>query len=247
MTLKKSDKIIALIGVIIIIIAAVGIFFYIDTDEVELKPKDGEEPMIFKVNYTESLPLSATPDNTDYTIKPKLIRTKPYQGTVVITQQNLKSVMFFVEYRDNKAGFLFGRILPSIGADTITITVNDKDENLVDQVNIKGRGNQTIISDIGTMISMESIEADNEQEARTILEERYVDYEETYTIKISLKTGLWMKLRELLGKDSFTLQISYTYYEYDLEEPENNDDEMPPTGNEAGSHTWAPMALPGKN
>ena len=40
MALKKSDKIIAIIGVIILIVAAVGIFLYADLEEDETKPGD---------------------------------------------------------------------------------------------------------------------------------------------------------------------------------------------------------------
>jgi len=85
-----------------------------------------------------------------------------------------------------------------------------------------------------------------------ILEERYIDYSETFTIHISLKTGLWGKIRELIGRDNFILDITYSYYDYHIMEKVNGDDsdgdgDMPPTGENQGSQTWSPMAYPGKN
>jgi len=93
----------------------------------------------------------------------------------------------------------------------------------------KGDGNGTITIEVGSMITDEIIEAKDESQARAILEEKFVKNDLTYNLKATLKTAWWGKLRELLGKDSFTLEISYNYYSYDIveigtpEEPDNND------------------------
>lgn len=251
MALKKSDKIIAIIGVIILIVAAVGIFLYADLEEEETTPKDKGEMKIYEIQYDEIM-MSAMPDNQDYSIRAKLLGRGSYEGIVEISQENLDSVEIFVEYHDNKAGLLwrFGRIR-AIGADTITISVYDSMENEVGRESIKGDGNRTIpIKSGGSMISLEPIEAEDIMEANEILQERFIPNQETYTIHISLKTGLWGKIRELLGKDSFILDITYKYYEYYLEEMtsvDEFDDEFPPTGENQGTQTWTPMAYPGKN
>ncbi len=250
MTLKKSDKIIAVIGVIILIVAAVGIYLYAGAEEKVDMPKE-EEKTFFEIQYEERS-MAAMPDNQDYSIKPKLLRSGTYEGIVEISQQNLKSVDVFVDYSDNKVGF-FPRlhIIRSIGADTITITVYDSQDNELGRERIKGDGNITIpVKSDASMISMEPIEADDLMEATSLLEERYIDYSETYTIHISLKTGLWGKIRELLGKDSFQLEITYSYYDYHIEEKvpgDEPDGDLPPTGGNQGSQTWSPMAYPGKN
>ena len=254
MSLKKSDKIIAIIGVIILIVAAVGIYAYAGVEEEKETPKVVEE-VFYEIGYEERS-MTAMPDNTVYSIKPKILGAGTYQGMVEISQPNIKSIEINIEYSDNKAGFLprLG-LIKRIGADTITVTIYDSQDNEIDGVKIKGSGNETlyIITD-GDMISMETIEADDLMDAMSILEGRYIQYSETYTIHISLKTGLWGKIRELIGKDSFKLDITYSYYNYHLIEKVNGDDsdgdgdgDLPPTGENQGSQTWSPMAYPGKN
>lgn len=250
MALKKSDKIIAIIGVIILIVAAVGIFLYADLEEDEASGDDEEEMKTFEIQYDE-ISMPAMPDNQDYSIKAKLLRKSSYNGVVEISQQNLKSVEIFVEYHDNKAGLLwrFGRIR-RIGADTISISISDSQGNEFKE-SIKGDGNRTIpVKTDGLMIQLDPIEAEDTMEANEILQQRFIDNNETYTIRISLKTGLWGKIRELLGKDHFILDITYTYYDYYLEDAsmdEYFDDEFPPMGSNQGTQTWTPMAYPGKN
>jgi hypothetical protein len=253
MTLKKSDKIIAIFGVIILIVAAVGIYLYAGVEEKEEMPIMEEKP-VFEIMYDEVYSV-VLPDNQDYTIKPKILGSSSNLYMVEINQQNLKSVDVFVEYSDNKVGFLPNLgIIGRIGADTITVIVYDSQENELGRAGIKGSGNISIaVKSDASMISMEPIEAEDLQEAITKLEERYIDYNEEYTIKISLKTGLWGKIRErLLGKDSFQLDITYSFYDYYIIETIPGDDsdgdgDLPPTGENQGSQTWSPMAYPGKN
>ncbi len=252
MTLKKSDKIIAIIGVIILIVAAVGIYLYAGVEEKNEMPIE-EEKTFYEIQYDERS-MAAMPDNQDYSIKPKLFRSGTYEGVVEISQQNLKSVDVFIDYSDNKVGFLWRLgILGFLGQDTITITIYDSQENELSIAQIKGYGNVTIpVKSDASMISMETIEADNLMEATSLLKERYIDYSETYIIFISLKTGLLGKFRELRGKDSFQLEVTYSYYDYYIVEKVPGDDsdgdgDLPPTGGNQGSQTWSPMAYPGKN
>ena len=251
MALKKSDKIIAVIGVIILIVAAVGIYVYAGVEEEEDIPDEPEE-MYFAIKYDE-ISVPVYPDNEDYTIKAKLLGAGKYEGMVKITQQNLKSVDLFVEYHDNKIGLLLNvGLVKLIGADTITITIYDGQETEIAQDKIKGSGNISIpIFSNGPMIMMDPIQAEDINDANTMLQNNFIDYDETYTIHISLKTGLWGKIREwLLGKDKFELGMSYTYYDYYIEEEipgGEPDDELPPTGENQGSQTWLPLTYTGKH
>jgi hypothetical protein len=230
MSLKKSDKIIALVGVVILIIAGIGIVLYSSSDDADgVPPLDNEDTMTFDISYMESASMPATPDNTAYSIKSKLLNRgiSPYVGNVVISHQNLKSIKFYLKYNDDVRGFLFGKLLTSIGADTLTVSIKDSEDNVI--VSASGKGylivNETI--EFNSMISLESIVAKDMTEAKSMLEERYIDNEESYTIKVSLKTGLWGRFRELLKPDMFMLEISYTYYEYSIEGIENGDTDEP--------------------
>ena len=255
MSLKKSDKLIAIIGVIILIVAAVGIYAYAGVDEDTDMPIV-EQETFYEIHYDEKS-MFTMPDNQDYSIKAKILGSGTYEGIVEINQQNIKSIDVTIEYADNKVGFLpIPGLIKSIGADTITITIYDSLDSEITSDRIKGSGNVTLnVKSSGDMISMDPIEAEDLMEALSTLEGRYIPFSETYTIHISLKTGLWGKIRErFIGKDVFDMQISYSYYDYHIELKENGDDsngngddDMPPTGGNQGSQTYFPMAYPGKN
>ncbi len=122
MNLKKSDKIIALVAVVILIIAAIGVILYTDIEpEVELPIKE-----MFLYNVTvETNSGSLRLDNTDYSMTNK----KPYTGTFEVTSDNLESIDIYIEYEDNDRGFL--KILKNSRKNTITVTVYDETENEV--------------------------------------------------------------------------------------------------------------------
>jgi hypothetical protein len=245
MSLKKSDKIIAIVGVIILIIAGIGIVLYSSSDEENGMPTNkNEDKMMYDITYKISDPMEAIPDNTAFSIKSKLLNRgiKPYVGEVMISQMNLQSVNFYLKYNDNLKGLLMGRLFKGIGADTLTVNIKDSEGNvIVSKSSTKGslKINETL--EFSSMISLEPIEAKDITEAKDLLEERYVDNEESYKITVSLKTGIWGRLRELLKPDTFKLEITYTYYEYELElEDEYNDDsdepdnDYPPMGSNIG-------------
>jgi len=238
MPLKKVDKIIAVIGVIILIIAGIGIYLYTaqeETKKVVPPPEiNSYEIIVNEVNQ------SVEPDNTDYSIKAGLFRSGTYDGTLQISGYNIKSVEFYVSFADNKVGIinLLG-LLKSIGADSFTFLVMDDQENEIDSIYIKGFGNGTIPINIGTKIPDEIIEAKDPAEARAILEEKYVKSDLTYYLSAQLKTALWGKIRELLGSDYFTLQISYTYYTYDILEIGNPVESGGNDGGDGGTdYSW---------
>ena len=258
MSLKKSDKIIAIIGVIVLIGAAIGIYLYaITEEEPEESKEDAEEMKTFNVIYEEkSMPIN--PENTDFKIRPKILGKATWASELKLSHENLKNFSITVDYTDNKKGILLGLLFKSVGADTLLITVYDSQDREVVSESIKGDGKNSLISidvDIANPFSLDPIEATDILDAYDILEEKYVNYDETYTIEMKLKTGLWGKIREILGKDSFTLDVTYTFYDYDLEEPEKETggddfDNQESGQDDNGYNNYGPYSglfLPGKN
>ena len=248
MSLKKSDKIIAIIGVVILIIAGIGIVLYASSEDSEEDTGPSEDTN----NMFDVIKEEVTVQNNYETIslRPKLLRKATTSFEVTVNARNLKSIDITVTYTDNKAGFLFGRLLTTIGADTLSFSVSDLEGNEVGSDSIKGSGMAPISIPFSSNIITEPIEAEDAQEAQSILESKYVDYQESYVIDFELKTGIWGKIRELLGKDTFYLEVNYTYCKYYLEpmNTDGGDDELPPAdGIEEGAQSYAPMALPGKN
>ena len=249
MTLRKSDKIIAIIGVIILIIAGIGIVLYATMEEEEGGPtgEEGKE-LMFRV-VTNERTLDKQPDNTNYEITPKILGQGRYTGTVELSQQNLKNIEVTVKYR-SKAGFfpLLGRIkmLRMLGRDTLTVKITDETDAEVGKITIRGDDNKSIIIDVGPMIMEDTIIAEDQTMAEEILAEKFIDYQKTYTITASLKTGLWGKIRErLTGKHSFELQFIYTYYGYEVEpiEPDEEPPGIPPTEYEPAKYSTTNYAL----
>lgn len=224
MNLKKSDKMIALLGVIILIVAGMAIVFYVPSDEND-DDKDNDmldTTKIFDVK-SQLLSKSVQPDNTDYKAKKKLLGDGSYNGVLTINQKNVESIDIFVEYTDTKSGILFGLLLPSIGADTLTVTVSDAEGNAIDTKSIKGSGNETMNIRVGSKILTQTIEAETMGEAEQMLEQEYATCNQDYHITVTVSYGLWKMLREKLGSDSFTMDIKCNYYDYTLEEQTGED------------------------
>ena len=186
---------------------------------------------------------------TEYTVKspPTIITLKQS----ISTTRAGGAIKFVIDYVDNKKGLVLG-FLPNIGADTLTVTVKDGDGNIIDsKKTIKGntKKNATIFAEIGSQISLEPIEAEDIEDALYILEGRYVDYQETYTVKATLKAGIWGRFRELLRQDSFGLEVTCEYYVYTPEPPEEennpgNDDDNQTSGGNTGTGIYASTNFP---
>jgi hypothetical protein len=245
MNLKKSDKIIAAAAVVILIIAAIGVILYTDTEPDDKIPEE-DELIVYKVNVEERSGVLSL-DNSEYTMKNK----KPYVGTFEVSSDNLKGVDIYVEYEDKDPGFLFkkGR------QNTITITVYDENENEVGSKQITGKGNETISVFCSSPINIYEIKAKDMNDAEEKLDENLstTGLTQTYTLEVSVKHGesilrpiMW--LLEKLGKDSFTPEITYNYYYYNLEEEYTNNDDLVETGlTTSMPKTYSTLGLPGKN
>jgi len=222
-TLKTSDKIIIIAAVAVIIIAAILIVVYYEPEE-EVPTKPPGTEYVFDV-IADVGSGTATPDNTDFTVKAPLLGDGSYNGSVAIAKDNLKSVEFTISYTDDKTGlFGFGLLGKSLGLDTLTISITDPDGGVTEEA-ISGSGNVTIFYSVNPKISLTEIEAETEEEARSLLEEQYYtdwkdeEFEVTATLTIGERfPRVFARLRErLLGRDSFDLEINYEYYTYRVE------------------------------
>lgn len=222
MNLKKSDKLIAVAAVVVLVIAAVGIIFYTETEDStdEIDSDKKTEFMLYDVVY-DLKESSAEPDNKNYVVKDKLLGADTiYSGNVNITDDHLKQITFKVTYSDRYTGFL----LKSAGADTLTVSVEGDGISGESQM-IKGQGNVTFTSSQRSALTFDQIEAESYTDAQEKLDENlsYETMDYSYTVTASLKQGetfifkpvKW--LLEKLGSDSFKLEINYEYYDYDVE------------------------------
>lgn len=223
MNLKKSDKIIVLVAVVILILAAIGVILYTDKE-----PKMNlvlEEMFNYKViveTNTDSLKL----DNTDFTITSR----NPYTGTFEVFTDNLKDIEIHVDYEDKDPGIL--RFLKERRKNTLIVTVYDEFENQLQSTTITGIGNDTLYIYGSEALNIDEITAKDINDAREKLTENLssTGLTKKYTIVVSVKYGeirLLKKIGEILRKDSFSIDIITHHYDYQLEKIENpngNDD-----------------------
>lgn len=222
MNLKKSDKLIAVAAVVVLVIAAIGIIFYTETEDStdEIDSDKKTDCLLYDVVY-DIKEASAKPDNENYVVKDKLLGADTtYSGNVNITGDHLKQITFKVTYSDRYTGLL----LKSAGADTLTVSVEGDGISGESQM-IKGQGNVTFTSSQRSALSFDQIEAKSEMDAEERLDENlsYETMDYSYALTASLKQGetflfkpvKW--LLEKLGSDSFEVEITYEYYDYDVE------------------------------
>ena len=223
MNLKKSDKIIASAAVIILIIAAVGVFLYTEQDKDDDILKDKDEYYNYEVKYTV-IEGTAAPDNTKFKVKDPVFGSGGgYTDTVEISAQHIKQVCFLIDFKDSRSGLL------NQFKDTLTVKILDENGEKVGQDSITGNDNVTISTTDSQPMKIGPITAMDDSDAQEMLEENLSYEMQTYTIKVTLDHGekirrplLW--LLEKLGQDDFGLQITYQYYHYYLGEPEETDD-----------------------
>ncbi len=252
MNLKKNDKIIAVVGVIILIVAAIGIIIYTPQDDKDQIEPPKEEKTLFNVLYDE---VTVTSETITKTFGGGLLLKSASQISddelFTITRENVKSVEFNITYKDNKVGGLFGLLFKGmIGNDKLDVKIMDPDGTEKAAPKISGSGNVMVeFIGINQMIDTSPIEAESESEAIEELESRYVSswkdqsFAMTATHKVSETLRPLLRLRERLDKDSFDIDITYTYYDYDVEnvdtiEYDNENDEMNEQ-NSNSEHKWS--------
>ena len=241
MNLQKNDKIIAVVGVLILVIAAIGVIFYYPfEDEVDTIEPDEDELLRYTVDY-EIDDNIITPDNTDFSVKDKIIGSKDYIGTFEVSSNDLKNIEIFIDYFDTR----MGKLTKMLSEDILYVTVYDESETEIDSFSIQGEGNNTIAISGGPAQSFGIIYASDIDEAKQKLEDNMSSSggSEKYTIEVSIKNGesglkaIFRPLRwilEKIGSDSFTLEITSYHYKYMINEPEreengdggDDDDEM---------------------
>jgi hypothetical protein len=228
MNLKQSDKLIAIIGVIILVIAGVAIIFYtsaeVDTEDVY----DPNDKIDFDVNWEEKTETKTIKDNANPT----------YEDKITIST-NTKSVLTFVEFNviwedDNVWGLLKN------GKDTLKVEISSSNGKS-DEDQSTGSGNMSLGFSISGSDDRDNyIEAEDEEEAKELIMNKIEDFnEESFDITITVNTGEKIKLlqpiRSLLNKfkdkgNDFEIEYTYTYYTFDIEEPEDEEDDDKNTG-----------------
>lgn len=226
MNLKKSDKMIAGIAVIVLIIAAIGIIMYMPEDG---KIEDDSKTKEFKVEWIRGDPGHLTVDETvgadGY--------TEPFTVTATGSDRVITKVDVLITWEDghSKNGLL------NKGLDTIATNIGLAGEDLLEYTTDTGIGNKTLTFSVFNKPQDKTIEDVKDlNEAEQMISDEYdnmdsanFDVVVTWTKgeKFSLRLGRLLNFFGDKGED-FKFEITFEYYYpyvYDVNEDNDDDDE----------------------
>jgi len=222
MSLRKTDKIIAVLGVIILVCAGVGIYYYQSgegDEEINGEPQETTY-MVTWEQMSDSFEVKGSVDKTAYT-KPIIIEGLE-EGCVLTT------VSVNLTWSDDKTmGKLFNK-----GEDTLTVKIGLPGQ---DSKPVKSTGGAKG-KDIGTFIindrplDEEIIDVEDEAAVDALILGEYMGMNTaTLDVKVTWEKGesiLTIRPLKLLNffldkGNNFKLMVSYQYYKYTIKEPED--------------------------
>lgn len=248
MSLKKSDKIIAVIGVVILIVAAVGIILYTqEADEIE----EYFEPVVEYYDF----PVSVETENGQITGEiviegSRLLRDNSEIITYDVSYSaapTLRNIEVFVEFKDKNTGLFGLGLLKIFGRDKLTVVLLDEEGNEIDSDEIKGDGNLSLSTTVNDELHFEPFRAKSIYYAEEMLQENLTKEQKepiSYQIKATLqekelRLRPFARLLEKFGRDTFDYTITCYYYSYSIQ-----DIDYKPSGNEDnGSNEMVEQSL----
>lgn len=215
MNLKKTDKIIAILGVVILIIAAIGVLLLTGQEDTE-EPED-EKPKTkgFNVYWESKEGTTITEEGT--------AGKEPATGTINLNVPEnavLTNVDVKIKWTDNK-GLSLPLVGQIMGKDTLTATVTAPNEKNGDYT---GKGGVVENDSVGTFsINSPVDEVYDEKTTEDVM----VLIEELYNFDSTIDYEVTVDAKGLFDKDnSFTLVVDYEYAVYTIgdKDSETNDD-----------------------
>ncbi len=219
MALKSSDKLIAIVGVIILIIAGIAIFLYSSPEE--------EVPKVIKEKtYTYTW----TSFEENMTFSDKAAKKQEYLADILIdlgAGKVLTEVNFWISWKDD---FTRGLLIRK-GEDRLTVTVGYGGEEITHQS--KKQADESFADFIIYDVPQEEVyttEDENFDSNEYIFEKYSGQNTATFNLSVYVVTGeklLSLRPLKLLNYfrdrgNEFDLIITYTYYDFNIDEQEVN-------------------------
>jgi len=225
MNLKKNDKIILVVGVVILLVAGAGIALYTapgsDDDNV------GEASQ--KTDYMSSWIRKTGVVSLDDVLEAS--KSEDFTKTIAINPSSqcvLTNVEFKLDWMDDRTFGLF----KNKGLDTLTFEVS-RNGNTQSESST-GEGNHTFSFNINAKPIEETIEAESESDAEDwFLSQIAGENSETFEVTVSVDIGEpWFRfIKAFRDKgNEFDLSVEYTYYTLEIGMTDDNDDDTKPSG-----------------
>ncbi len=229
-SLKKNDKLIIIVAVVILVIAGVGVAMY----QSPKTPTDIYTSSTGEKNYNVTWALR---NGTLSTISEFADKNVPFEGTITIPEANVNSITFNLSWTDDHM-----TLLRRMGLDTLTLSVTMPDGIYTFSEASKsapktGYGIINYTVSKGFIPPEGPIKADTEQAALALLQSApYMDdawSNKDINYNVSVHVGELRFLKKLKDKgNDFELKISYQYYEgmiaYDSTKNTGGNSDMPP-------------------
>ncbi len=229
-SLKKNDKIILIVAVVILVIAGVGVAMY----QSPKAPTDYSSMITSEKNYNVTWTLL---NGSLTTLSDFANKKAPFQDSVTIPEGNVNSVTFNLSWTDDRMTFLKRMGLDSL---TLEVTMPDGIYSFTDSsTSAPKTGYGTITHTILKEFAPPQIpiKAENEQDALAKLETTPY-YDDSWTgkdinINVSVHVGELRILKKMRDKgNDFELKITYQYFDgaLSLDSTKNTggDSDIPP-------------------
>jgi len=212
--MRKNDKIIIIVALVILIIAGVGVAMYQSPKTTSNLPSTTTSEKTYDVIWTIR-------NGSLDTISDFVGKKSQYETTAMIPEGNVKSIMFNLSWTDDRMTFM-----KRMGLDRLTLEVTTPDGVTFIETNTSApiTGEGTITYSVSTgIIPPVSLEANDEQIAQAKLKEKPY-YDDTWAnkdinINVSVQIGEIRILKRIRDKgNDFELTINYQYYDGTLKE-----------------------------
>jgi hypothetical protein len=209
-SLKKNDKIIVIVAVVILVIAGVGIVIYQSPKTSSVLPSTLTSEKTFDVIWTQR-------NGTLNTISEFAGKKSQYQTTIQMPVGNLKSITFNLSWTDDHMTFMKRK-----GLDSLTLEVTTPDGRTFMDTStsapITGEGTLTYTVSTGIIPPVSSIKGNDETNAQAKLKGKPY-YDDSWTnknikINVSVQIGEVRILKKMRDKgNNFDLKITYQYFD----------------------------------
>ncbi|MHA2431357.1 MAG: hypothetical protein ACXACC_10070 [Promethearchaeota archaeon] len=218
MKLKKNDKIILIVGIVILIASGAGIALY--------TAEDSEDNEVTEDSNIYSYSWMRETKEINIGTNLQALKNVPYENMRSIispTNTVLTNVEIELSWQDDNT---YGLLNKNKGLDTLNAEISYK--NQVETITSEGGGNETVPFSINSKPIDDTVQAKSELDAEDLIEDLISGYNEaTFNFIVTVTPGerFWRLLQWRRDKgNEFDLTAHLTYYSYELEQNTNNND-----------------------
>jgi len=226
MNLKRNDKIILVVGVVILIVAGAGIALYnAPSSENDDGGVTDSDDMYYEYSWMQKT-------GTESIESPMVDKSSPFEQAYTINGPSgcvLTQVTVNIDWVDDNT---FG-LLRTKGQDTLTAEVSLDGKTLEETSEMEG--NHSFSFNINTMPRDGSINGSSSSDAASKLDDEYDGKNSAdFDVLLSIETGepWWRFLLNRDNGNTVDISVEYTYYTHELTEVDDDDDDTKTTGDD---------------